>query len=285
MKKLIIFLIIIICFYMIGTNLQKVSWLPFGHKGTQSSTIENINMIDINVSGADTIIIPDDRENLKAELKGKGKLNVTKSGDSVKVELKHNWFEGFSFWSRKRLTIYLPEEYDHKMSIKLGSGNVHFSGQSKDQPMKVDELAINMSSGNVDLENLDIQHFKHIGSSGNAQLDSVSTKEGSFTMSSGNIELSHYQGALKARLSSGRLKAQLDELKNPIDVKISSGIVKLDLPKNSNFTLKGEVSSGNISCDFPLNSRQISGQKIDGSFGTGENKIKLEASSGSINIY
>jgi len=285
MKKLLAFLAVLACFYIIAMGLQRVSWFPLGSKETQAASMRNINVIDIHASAADVSVIPDNREDVKAEYKGKGKLKVTKSGDTIKVSLERSWFEGINFFDKKKLKIYIPKDFNEKMAVNIGSGRLHFSGPSKSKPMNLNELSLDMSSGMVDLENLKVGSYRHVGSSGNAQLNYVTAGNATIKMSSGNVDLSHFQGKLSAKLSSGRFKGQLDQLKDSIDVKISSGIVSLDLPKNSDFTLEGKVSSGLISCDFPLESRSSNGHSISGTYGTGKYKVNVTASSGKVNIY
>lgn len=255
MQKLLAFLAVLVCLYILGMSLQRVSWLPFGNKNTQSASIKHIELIDIDASATDVTVIPDDREDVKAEYKGRGKLKVTKNGDTIKVSLERSLFQGINFWNRKKLKIYIPEDFHDKMAVNIGSGRMHLSGPSKSHPMKLDELSLDMTSGMVDLKNLNVDSFHHVGSSGNAQFDYVTAGIASIKMSSGNVEMNHFQGQLSAKLSSGRFKGQIDQLKDSIDVKINSGTVSLDFPENSSFTLNGKVSSGMISCELPLESR------------------------------
>ena len=285
MKKLLAFLAVLACFYIIALSLQRVSWFPLSSKETQAASMRNIDVIDIHASAADVSVIPDNREDVKAEYKGKGKLKVTKSGDTVKVSLQRSWLEGINFFDKKKLKIYIPKDFDQKMALNIGSGKLHFSGPSKEHPMNLKEVTLDMSSGMVDLESLNIGSYHHEGSSGNAELNYVTAGNATIKMSSGNVDMNHYQGKLNARLSSGRFKAQIDQLNDPIDVKISSGIVNLDLPKDSDFTLNGNVSSGIISCKFPLENGFDGGHRISGSYGTGKHKINVTASSGKVSIY
>lgn len=285
MKKLLAFLAVLACFYIIALSLQRVSWFPFGSKETQAASMHNIEVIDIHASAADVSVIPVNREDVKAEYKGKGKLKVTKSGDTVKVSLVRSWLEGINFFDKKKLKIYIPKDFNQKMAVNIGSGKLHFSGPSKEHPMNLKELNLDMSSGMVDLEKLHIESYHHEGSSGNANLDYVTAGNATIKMSSGNVDINHYHGKLNARLSSGRFKAQMDQLNDQIDVKISSGILNLDLPKDSDFTLNGNVSSGILSCKFPLENGFDSRHRISGSYGTGKYKINVTASSGKVSIY
>ncbi|MBS4174459.1 DUF4097 domain-containing protein [Bacillus sp. FJAT-49736] len=285
MKKLLMFLAVLVCFYIIGSSLQKVSWLPFGNNGTQAASMENIDMIAINASAADVTVIPENRKDVKANYSGRGKVKVTKNGDIVKVSLERSWLGGFNFWDKKKLKIYIPKNFNEKMAVNVGSGRFHFSGSSKRHPMNLKDLSIDMTSGLVELKNLSVQSFKHKGSSGNAQFHYLKADKANIKMSSGIVDLNHYQGQLNARLSSGKLKAQFDQLDDPIDIKMSSGILKLDLPEDADFSLDGNVGSGIISCKIPLKDESRSGKNIRGSYGSGKNKIYVKVSSGMATIY
>lgn len=272
--------------YIIFLNPINFSWWPLGNQRTQSVTSEGIEMIEIDASGVSTTIIPESREDLKADLDGKGKLIVKQHGDKVKVSAKQKWkWFGWLFHNKARLNIYIPEDYDRNMAINLGSGNLNFSGLSKNEPMKLDELILDIGSGNVNLKNVSVKHFEHDSSSGNVDIDSLTTETGSFDISSGNLKVKHYIGAIEAELSSGNLNIQMDELTDSVDIEVSSGVVDLNLPTDADFTLNGKTNSGNITCDFPLTSKKIDNKNIKGTHGSGEHPIDVSVSSGNIKIY
>nr|WP_236619600.1 DUF4097 family beta strand repeat-containing protein [Bacillus sp. 1NLA3E] len=252
------------------------------HQGVIS---DNINQIDIDVSSVSTNIIPENRNNIKADLNGKGKVIINRNGNKITVSAKVNWFDWFNFSNKAKLNIYIPEDYHRNMRINLGSGNLTFSGHSQNKPMKLDELSLDIGSGNVELKNLEVNQLIHDEASGNVAVSSLTTKSGSFDISSGSLDIKHYSGAIDAQLSSGRLDLQIDKLKDSVDIEVSSGQVQLDLPNQADFTLNGKASSGTISCDFPLNSKEINTKTINGKHGSGKNKINLTVSSGSIKIY
>ncbi|WP_228485651.1 LiaG family protein [Thermaerobacillus caldiproteolyticus] len=287
MKGFFMILLGVIGLYVIFFNPIDFSWLSFGNQATQSVISKKIDMIEIDVSGVNTTIIPEKREDLKADLDGKGKLIVKRHGDKVEVSVKRTrkWFDWFLFNKKARLNIYIPKDYDRNMAINLGSGNLSFSGHSKNEPMKLNELLLDVGSGNINLKNLSVKYFEHNGSSGNVEIDSLTTETGSFDVSSGSLNVKHYIGAIKAELSSGNLNVQMDKLIDSVDIEVSSGKVDINLPTNADFTLNGKTSSGNITCDFPLTSKKISNKNIKGIHGSGKHQIDLTVSSGNINIY
>lgn len=292
MRKIIGMLFIVLgCFVLITMvgNSGVSGWFFGNNPSTQSMTLDGVDTIEIDASSININIISETRENLKADLHGNGTnradLTVERDGDEVRIDVDHGWFTLFSFGDTLKLDVYLPETYEQNMAVDLDSGNFAFHGPSKTHPVELNELELDMRSGLADLRNLSLHHFNHDASSGHMNAKWVTAQEASFEMSSGNIELEHYTGAFNAEFSSGRFVAQLDELAGPIDIEASSGTTSLDLPDDADFTIRGEMSSGSIHCDFPLENEQVkNGSVIAGTHGTGEYPVALEVSSGSVDI-
>jgi lia operon protein LiaG len=282
MKRIVILLLVITGLYIIFNQTFHFEGFAFaGNKDEKAEVTNNINTIAVNVGGVSTTIIPEDRDNVKAVLTGKGTLRVKDLGDTIEVSMKRKWFnDWFSFSKKKELKIYIPEDYNRDMEINLGSGNLNFSGQS----MKLDELSVDIGSGSLYLKDLEVNEFEHDVSSGNVTIDSLTTKTGAFDISSGNLDIKHYTGAIETDVSSGRFQIQLDKLTDSIEMDLSSGNIRLDLPDNADFELIGDVSSGNISSDFPLTSKETDKKSINGTHGTGKYKINIDVSSGNVDI-
>ena len=291
MKRILILLLAIAGLYILFNQADRINLFGAGSGGNkdgQAAISKDIKVIKVDVSSVSTTIIPEDRTNLKAVYNGKQVLKVTENGDTVQVSVKSkgfNWFNWISFSEKSKLKIYIPEDYDRNMIIDLGSGNLNFSGQSKEKPMKLNELTIDIGSGNMDFKNLIVKRWNQDIGSGNAKIDSLKTDTGTFDLSSGNLDIKHYIGAIEADVSSGKLNIQMDKLADSITVDVSSGVVGLDLPDNADFTLISDVSSGNISCDFPLTSQELNKHSIQGKYGSGKYKIDLDVSSGDIRIH
>lgn len=273
-----------------------------GHKGisawyssdtphNQSAILRNIHEIEVDADATSINIIPEeDRHKLMVNLHGGGSENVDltieRADNVLEINVDHSWCEWFSFGEEMILDVYVPENYNQNIAVDLGSGNLNFHGASKNDPMVLNKLEVDMSSGNADLKYLQLHQIVYDGSSGNFEARWLTAKQSLFDISSGNIELSHYTGPLDAELSSGRFKAQIEQLKAPIDIEASSGIISLDLPDGADFTYRGNVSSGMIRNDYPLQNKRVDDANVvKGSHGTGEYPINLEVSSGIINLY
>ncbi len=289
MKRILILLLVIAGLYIAFNQSIHINVFGSGRKKNGEAAIAgNTKVIKVDVGSVSTTIIPEDRQNLRAVYNGKQTLSVKENGDTVEVSLKGKWYDWFnwsSFSEKNQLKIYIPEDYTQNMTIDLGSGNLDFSGPAKDKPMKLEELNVDIGSGNLKLNNLNVDQFKHDGGSGNVKIDTLKTKTGTFNLSSGNLEIKHYTGAIEADVSSGQLDIQLDKLTDSIKMDVSSGDVGLNLPNNADFTLNGEVSSGDISCDLPLTSKDFNKDRINGTHGSGKYKIDLDVSSGNIHIH
>lgn len=288
MKRILVLLLIITGLYIIFNKNFEFDWFKAGSSNEATASVSNhTRNINVDVGSGNTSIIPDDRKDVKAVYNGKEKLTVKENGDTVEVSLKHKWFDWFNwgpFSRHNELKIYVPKTYHSTMAIHLGSGNISFSGQSKDHPVKLEELALEIGSGNMNLKNMEIDRFKHEGASGNVKIDTLTTNTGSIELSSGNLNIKHYTGAVKADVSSGKLNLQMEQLTDSVDINVSSGNVNLDLPDKADFTLKGDVKSGNIRCDLPLESKESSHKSIKGIHGSGKYKVDLSVSSGFVNI-
>lgn len=264
MKRILILFLLIIGVYIVFTKVDYSTWLPFTKHTTEASVSSSTETIDIDINGVGTAIIPEKRNNLQAELNGKGTVTVEEKGNSISVTYRRNWFDWFPFFDQPKLTIYIPEDYKQNMSIRAGSGALDFSSPSE-TPMKLNRLNVEMGSGSLKINNLNAE-------------------AGTFNVSSGRVSVNHFSGKLNGTVSSGIFAAQLDELKGSIDVEVSSGMAKLDLPNNANFTLDGRVSSGIISNQFPLKNQLEDKKHLQGIHGSGKYDVNLTVSSGTITI-
>ncbi|MEW9050837.1 MAG: DUF4097 domain-containing protein [Neobacillus sp.] len=281
MKRIFVLLLVITGLYIVFNFSFSFDGFAFaGNKEGSASITNHTNQIKIEAAGVIADIIPQDREELSAELTGKGKLKVEKQGNTIQVSVKKPWFDWFSSNKNEKLKLYIPNDYSKSMHITLGSGKLNFSGES----MQLEELTLTIGSGSANLTNIEVHTFNQNLSSGDVQIDHLSVDKGEFEVSSGNVNIKHYIGAIDADISSGDFNIQLDQLIDSIDIDLSSGDVVLDLPEGADFELEGKVSSGDISSDFPLTSKETGSKNLNGTHGSGEHKIEISVSSGEVHI-
>ena len=238
------------------------SWLSSSDE-QKIEVANDIELIEIDSAGINTIIVPRKQKNIEAELDGKGSVTVKEYRDSIKVEYERKWFQPFSFNHRKKLTIYIPESYDRDMEIEVGSGNVSFDGKANA---------------------IQLKHLSLEAGSGNIQMESIAADKAVIEVHSGNVNIKQFIGQLEADVSSGNLIIEMDHLQGPLSADVSSGQLTLKLPKDADFTLNGQVSSGKISSDIPLKDKIETKDELKGIHGSGEHKINLDVSSGRIQI-
>ncbi|MGG0717302.1 DUF4097 domain-containing protein [Robertmurraya massiliosenegalensis] len=283
MKRILLIFIILVGGYIIFTSVGNLTW--FSNKDNTKADITNkINTIEFDISSVSLEIIPEKRNDLEADFEGKGKVNVTQKGNTITVTHERTWNSWFSFFNNSKLTVYIPEDYQKDMEIKIGSGNVDLAGNSEKQPLILDDLSIDMGSGNINLSHLQVNEFSHDGSSGNASIEGLISKSSTIDISSGNLKVTGFSGELEADISSGKLDIEFAELVDSVEIDVSSGTVTLDLPNNADFTLDGKIGSGNISYNLPLTIEEQTKHKVKGTLGTGKHKIDIDISSGNVKI-
>lgn len=278
---MILLLIITGLYIVFNQSVQFDGFTVGGSKEGRATLSKTIDTIEINVGSVQTTIIPEDRNDVEAVLSGKGSLIVKETDNRLLVETKSKMFNWFSFSEKRQLKIYIPEDYNRNMNIQIGSGSLNFSGES----MKLNKLSLDIGSGNVNLDHLEVAEFTHDGSSGNVKIDTLTTKTGTFDLSSGNLDIKHYSGAINADVSSGKFSVQMDNLEGSIEIDLSSGNVNLDLPDNADFSLNGHVSSGDIKSEFPLTTTSSDKKSLNGTHGSGKHKIDISVSSGDVDIF
>lgn len=226
---------------------------------------KDIELIEIETAGVSTVILPSKNSDIEAEVEGKGSVKIEKSRSRIKVEYERRWpqFFSFSFFKRSQMTIYLPEKYHRDLAIEVGSGDVHFNGEGKE--LFFNHLTLEVGSGDI-------------------QLDSVTANKAVIDVHSGDIAVKAFAGQLDAEVSSGDLMIEFASLQDSIQADVSSGDLTLKLPGAADFTLNGRISSGEISCDFPLQEKSEAKNELKGIHGSGEHEIKLNVSSGNIEI-
>ncbi|WP_462408664.1 LiaG family protein [Neobacillus sp. Marseille-QA0830] len=282
MKRIFVLLLVITGLYILFNRPIHLDVFNNSKANGTADITNDTQVIKLNVSSARATIIPEDRPNLRAVYNGKQKLKITDSGDTVVVSLKGSWFNWGS--AKSNLTIYIPKDYNRDLNIDLGSGSLQFSGSEKTS-MTLDDVTAHIGSGKMDVSNLEVNHLKQDVSSGVVKLDSVVAKTGTFNVTSGKLDINHYNGAVNADVTSGLFNIQLDQLTDSVTMDVSSGAVNLDLPENADFTLQSDISSGNISCDFPLTEKESGNKSVNGKHGSGKYNIKLDVASGDIDIF
>ncbi|MBT2640834.1 DUF4097 family beta strand repeat protein [Bacillus sp. ISL-41] len=286
MKRILVIFLVITGAYIAWNYLFDGDGMNFARAEDSVKVTDKTEKIKIDVSSVQTKIVPEDIQDVRAELEGKGTVKVKRHGDEIEVSVNRKGFFWFNWFEMDQtsLTVYIPEDYDKDMDIELGSGKIDFNGQSADKPMKLRNLALNIGSGRLTLENFNVENLESQSSSGEVEMYLIDAVSGSFDVSSGRVLVKNYSGKLDADVSSGKLEIQMDQLLDEVSLDVSSGYIGLDLPEDADFTLNGKISSGNISSNFQLQNKEQSENRLRGKHGSGKFEIKADVSSGNINI-
>ncbi len=99
------------------------------------------------------------------------------------------------------------------------------------------------------------------------------------------MDIVDFMGNLEADSVSGDINARYRVFDNNIDVKTISGKVEIDLPQNAEFYLKTNTVSGEVVAKFPITIISFNKMnQLEGSVGTGDNRIVVDTVSGDIYI-
>lgn len=256
---------------------------------TKKGAMNEINTIEIyNTSGTITII-PQDRKDIEAHLYGKVSTSTSQAKPELNLEIsngklmisserKVKTIVGF-YSSNMNLDIYVPKTYNEFLSINSSSGDINI------KDLKLKECNFELSSGSTTINNLNVERLNYKASSGDLEGKNLITKDSKIQLSSGEVDIEGFIGNLEGESTSGDVAIAYETFNNKVDYKASSGRITLNLPKDAEFFLDAEVSSGNIKCDFPVT---VQGERhediLRGIVKSDKNKITVKTSSGDIKI-
>lgn len=252
-------------------------------KSLQGKVLKSINL---EVSSADIIIIPEDRTDVKAQLTGRvsnkdaePKLEMNIENDRLVISAKSKVVIGINVSSSLELKIYVPKNFEGSMQALTGSGDINI------KDFKLKEFTGNVASGDLTIDNVTIDKFNFTSASGYLKGNNVVCKEASIKLISGDVELEQFKGQLKGSTTSGEIKVNYAEFNNDITLSSTSGDVKLSLPKASEFYLDARTTSGDVSCKFPITiTEKEKDNVLRGTVKSDKNKISINVTSGDIDI-
>lgn len=228
---------------------------------------EGINKIQVDMGTQNVHYIEiEDGKNIKINLHGKAmqEINIVSEINNKTIFVKTQRKLKVPLYEDVVLDIYIPKEYAKDISIDTSS-----------------------SSGNVKMDSFDLANFTFNTYSGGLKIEKLSAEKINVNTSSGGVNIMNTSAKeLDIKGHSGSVKVAYEEFENQnVNIETSSGSIALGLPSAAEFYINAKVSSGKIDCDFPINLSEDSNKKnIDGQVGSKNNKVTLQASSGSIDI-
>lgn len=247
--------------------------------------IEGVDKITISSTSAQIIVIPEKRNNIKAELTGNSSTNnvelqTNQSGDKLDIGVENKITIGINFsFANLKLYVYIPEDYSKSLDIKSTSGKIEIG------KIKLNELSCRSTSGSVEINEASAEEFDYSNTSGSLKVGILNTKETNLKSTSGSINIESFNGDLIGSQTSGSINIDYKSFDNDVELHSVSGSVKLNLPESSQFELDARSTSGSINSEFPITieGEQDRNKRI-GYVGSKKNKISIKTTSGSIRI-
>jgi lia operon protein LiaG len=150
------------------------------------------------------------------------------------------------------------------------------------------ELSVETSSGDMRFSSVQAATIAMESSSGDQTVEGMRAEHSTLTSSSGEIRGRDLQGGIKAESSSGDITLRYSEFMADLEVRSSSGDVRLYLTDSAQFQVEARASSGDIDCAFPVTlsgtDSQASRNRLFGTVGEGTNQVVIRTSSGDITI-
>ncbi len=257
----------------------------------ESIPLDEIKKVEITVQAASINIIPQERDDVKAELKGTSskddRLTVTKNADVLTLDVRNQDNDWFNFFGSRSLTlnVYIPITYEGDLSLEATAGNISVKGPAAGIPFQLNEFDIDVTAGNIYLSHIQVNEFEHRGATSKLEADYLNTRRADIKITTGKLSLNHFYGELNGKTTTGKINVQIDQLDHPVTLKSTTGNISLDLPHDGSFTLEASVSMGDIDNEFPLTITRLDKRDLEGTAGDGKHSIDLHVSTGSINVY
>lgn len=243
----------------------------------------------------------------------RAQLAVERNGDTFTVEQLRHVRIGLFLNVREKLTLYLPEGYHDALSLRLRSGNLLMADKRA-----FSSLEVKLTSGNVEIGDVDAAAYDVHASSGNMTLGDW-RGEGRLWVTSGNIRLrsltgtsheirsssgtirigslvgesalhvtsgtvrvEHFEGSGSFTSSSGSVNVGVDRIDGDLNVQCTSGTVRVSIPESLAFRFDAESLSGSVKTDFPS---ERNGRRTTASVGSAPNHtLRCQTTSGSIRV-
>ncbi|RDZ11434.1 protein liaG [Priestia megaterium] len=286
MKKILAFILVIGgTAVLFSTAFAPSSWSLSSCKTAKSEAplSSDIQHIQIDSPSISTTVVPQDRQDIKTKVEGKGKVDVKQNGDTIVVTYQKSPFQWLSIFSNAKVTIYIPKNYHHNLALSVGSGDLQVATQPQ-HTLQLKDVSIKVGSGNASISNLMSTSLRTDVNSGDLQLSNVETQTAKFAVGSGEIKGTNYKGKLQARIGSGDLYMDFKKLEEGVSVNVGSGDAVLVLPKSAGFKVNGKVSSGDINNHFKLNNATVTEDVLKGKHGNGKHPIYVAVSSGKLTL-
>ncbi|GEB78100.1 DUF4097 family beta strand repeat-containing protein [Sporolactobacillus inulinus] len=278
MKRFAIVLVIVALAYFI--IFKPIPLLPFSKQQASAPVTEQVDQIKLEVGSMHTEVKLSDDDQVHAELKGRGSVNVVRSGNTVHVETRRP-FTLFNWWNRTRLTVSIPRDYERALDFTIGSADLDFTAEPE---TTYTALTADVASGSMTAKNVTAEKTTITVRSGNARLNHWKTSSADLVVRSGNLKATDYHGGFNAQVNSGNLTMDVAKFTGSVKTTVRSGRARIHLPRDASFRLKGNANSGLIQCTLPLKEKGKGENTIEGVHGSGTYTFDATVNSGLLHI-
>lgn len=291
-KKIIIVLILIFLLSSIGALVSFYItsdhdfFDDFTINEERKTSIENITMIDIEITSADLKFHLVDTDEIEVKLAGKITCFLCNVSNKFRFEEKNNVLNinssfnsiGVFISTNLKMDIYLPKQFDKKLKINGVSSDIIL------KDLNLDELKVTSVSGDIILKNINVNNEVILkNTSGDIILDNLYA-DVNFNTVSGDLEVYKIYGNIIGNTTSGNVDIEILVNELNINIVTVSGDVEIGLDEDANFYFELNTVSGDIDIDFDYLVNNNSKNYKSGKVGNGDNYIKINTVSGDIDI-
>lgn len=187
------------------------------------------------------------------------KISVKQTDKKVNIESDY----GVTLFGsiQANVDIFISKKSFSKLSVDMTSG--HFE-VADDNGLTLDDLSINMTSGNTDISG-------------------VTVNECSIDITSGNVKINGAINKCEADLTSGDVDVTTSIFPQKLSGDITSGTLSCTMPESKDgFTMDYDITSGNINCDFAV--KGFTSKEGRATYAAGKSAFKFDLTSGVVNI-
>jgi hypothetical protein len=251
-----------------------------------ASGIENL---ELRLSSEEVDIYPSEDANFRVvqygvNLDDSQLISAEVDGDTLTVD-KHftsNSFFSFGFhYYRSWVEIYVPEGYHETLDLGLSSGEITLHDD-----LDLSSVTVRVSSGSVRSESeIKTPNADIYVTSGSVKLAALEAEAFDIGVSSGSVGITALAGSGALEATSGRIVLDNVSIGDSLDMKTSSGSIRMTLEGDPSLEFAGKESSGNIRTYFETYHRAGNDKESFATLGDGPYKqITAQVTSGSISI-
>ncbi len=255
-----------------------------------SKTFEpsEISSIEVDLVSDDLNIIPTTKGDITIHFYGEVSTNVKrnipelvayKTGEKLYVEVSKSpdIFIGLNI-RRTTVDIYIPQIMLEDMDINVVSGDIKIDG------LQADEIVVDSTSGDMKLDKISSEKIRIESTSGDVV---VREYKGDIDVSNTSGDVSLISGTenedIFVKSVSGDILIEQEGISD-IDIRVTSGDVRISLPRGSEFKLDASTLSGEIEYDFELKIESSSRRNLEGYIGDSAYRIIVNTTSGDITV-